>query len=159
MTAPENIHGTGLVVDGVGVLLRGPSGTGKSLLALEILSRYPKAILVADDRIDLTVDDNLVTMQTPKQIAGLIELRGRGIIERPFQALAPLHLVVDLVDALERFPKKKNLVTQLKGITLAHCPIPKRGAVDSTHQILLFDAALAHTKSQLARGLKKPLDT
>ena len=36
-------------------------------------------------------------MQAPKAIEGLIELRGRGIVSRPFVAKAPLHLVVDLV--------------------------------------------------------------
>lgn len=159
MSISENIHATGFCVEGIGVIIRGSSETGKSLLALEILSRNPKALLVADDRIDVRTDQNRLFMAAPKPIAGLIELRGRGILKRPYQAEAQVHLVIDLVDEPERFLEPEALQTEIKGIRLARAPIPRRGVVDSTHQYLLLEEAVAQTKADLTATLKKPLDT
>jgi len=141
-----NIHGTGLVLDGAGVLLRGPSGAGKSLLALELLDRQAlrgaSGILVADDRVDLAVEDGAIVMRAPKTIEGLIELRGRGIVRRPFVASAKLDIVVDLVDELTRMLDEDALTTDLLGVTLPRCPVPRRGVTDSAHQTLLVGEAL-----------------
>lgn len=141
-----NAHGTGLVLDGIGLLLRGESGAGKSLLALELLedfsNRGATALLVSDDRIDLSVRDGKVQMGAPAQIAGLIELRGRGIISRPFAQNAELNLVVDLVDEQIRFLEEDALQTKILGMTLARCPVPKRGLIDSPHQRMLVKEAI-----------------
>lgn len=141
-----NIHATGLVLDGAGVLLRGPPGFGKSLLALELLDRQTSrgraGALVADDRIDLVANDGTLTMHAPKTIAGLIELRGRGIVRRPFVESAPLHLVVDLVDELTRMLEDDEFRTDLLGVTLSRCAVPRRGVTDSAHQVLLVTEAL-----------------
>jgi len=141
-----NIHATGIVLDGAGILLRGPSGAGKSLLALELLDRQAlrgaSGTLVADDRVDLTVEGGTVVMSTPKAIAGLVELRGRGIIRRPFIGSARLHIVVDLVDELTRMLEDDALATDLLGVTLPRCPVPRRGVTDSAHQMLLVGEAL-----------------
>lgn len=143
----ENIHGTGLVLDGKGVLLRGPSGAGKSLIALELLNRFAQrrlpASLIADDRIDLETTTRALVMHAPPNIAGLIELRGRGIVTRPSRDKATLHLVVDLVPELTRFLEEEELTTELNGKRVARCPVPQRGTVDSAHQMLLIVEALA----------------
>jgi serine kinase of HPr protein (carbohydrate metabolism regulator) len=81
-------------------------------------------------------------MHAPKAIEGLIELRGRGIVSREHTAKAPLHLVVDLVDTLERMVEEDALVTELEGIAVARCPVPRAGKVDSRHQVLLIREAL-----------------
>lgn len=142
-----NIHATGLVLDGIGLLLRGPSGAGKSLLALELLERWElrgrSAMLVADDRLDLGIEAGLLVMRAPEAIAGLIELRGRGIVARPFVAQAPLHLVVDLVEGLERMPEDEAFATTLLGLPLARCPVPRLGVVGAAHQLLLIAEAMA----------------
>ena len=78
----------------------------------------------------------------PKAIEGLIELRGRGIVSRPFAAKAPLHLVVDLVETLERMVEEDALGTTLEGVSVARCPVPRAGKVDSRHQLLLIREAL-----------------
>jgi serine kinase of HPr protein (carbohydrate metabolism regulator) len=141
-----NIHATGLVLERTGLILRGPSGAGKSLLALELLdlweSRGLAAKLVSDDRIDIEATAKGLTMSAPKAIAGLIELRGRGIVSRPFVPQAALHLVVDLVDGLERMVEEDALVTSLEGVDIARCPVPRVGVVDSRHQLLLIREAL-----------------
>lgn len=146
MTATENIHATGLVLGGHGVILRGPSGAGKSLLALELLDiwewRGLPAKLVSDDRIDLYTRTRSLGMRAPKAIEGLIELRGRGIVSRPFLAEAPLHLVVDLVEVFERLVEEDALRTELLGIPVARAPVPRAGLVDARHQVLLVREAL-----------------
>jgi HPr kinase/phosphorylase len=146
--APDrlNVHATGLVLGDIGVVLRGPSGAGKSLLALELLDRQAMlgedGFLVSDDRIDLMLEQGSIIMHAPSAIAGLIELRGRGIVSRPFREQAPLHLVVDLVDDLVRMVEEDALQTDLLGVTVPLCPVPRRGVVDSAHQLLLVGEAL-----------------
>jgi len=156
--AATNIHATGLVLGSTGLILRGPSGAGKSLLALELIDEWEMrgeaAKLVSDDRIDIEATDAGLVMRAPKTIEGLIELRGRGIVSRPFVAHAPLHLVVDLVDALERMVEEDTLVATLDGITLARCPVPRAGIVDSRHQVLLIREALRVLSPTRRRGKK-----
>lgn len=146
MNAPENIHATGLVLDKVGLILRGPSGAGKSLLALELMdeweSRGRTANLVSDDRIDIALEKGGVVMLAPKTIEGLVELRGRGIVSRPFVRKAPLHLVVDLVPGLGRMIEEEEMETELLGVKLTRCPVPQAGVIDSRHQLLLIREAL-----------------
>jgi serine kinase of HPr protein (carbohydrate metabolism regulator) len=141
-----NIHATGLVLGDTGLILRGPSGAGKSLLALELIDSWEGqglgAKLVSDDRIDIEASGGQLTMHAPEAIAGLIELRGRGIVRRPHVGMAPLHLVVDLVETLERMVEEDALLTTLEGVTVARCPVPRAGKVDSRHQLLLIREAL-----------------
>lgn len=145
MNAPQIIHATGLVLGKTGLMLRGPSGAGKSLLALELLDEWEarglRAKLVSDDRVGVAVAGAGLVMHAPKAIEGLIELRGRGIVTRPFVRKAPLHLVVDLVDGLVRMLEEDALVTELFGVTLARCPVPRAGLVDGRHQMLLIKEA------------------
>ena len=148
MTADAiNIHATGLELAGTGIVLRGPSGSGKSLLALELLERATMrgepGFLVADDRLEILRAGDRLVMRAPKAIAGLIELRGRGIVRRPHRAEAPVDLVVDLVDDLARMLEEEALVTDLLGVTLPRCPVPRRGIVDAGHQLLLVGEAIA----------------
>ncbi len=142
----DNIHATGLVLEGCGLILRGPPGAGKSLLALELIEAWTaggrEALLVSDDRIEIEATPEGLLMHAPRAIEGLIELRGRGIVSRPFVATAPLHLVVDLVERLERMVEEGELTTTLAGVRLARCPVPRVGAIDSRHQLLLIREAL-----------------
>jgi serine kinase of HPr protein (carbohydrate metabolism regulator) len=146
MSETRNIHATGLVLDGVGLIVRGPSGAGKSLLALELIDEWEArgrpAKLVSDDRVDIVVDGETLLMRPPKSIEGLAELRGRGIVSRPFIAEAPLHLVVDLVDELERMVEEDALETELFGVAVARAPVPRNGVVDARHQMLLVREAI-----------------
>jgi serine kinase of HPr protein (carbohydrate metabolism regulator) len=153
-----NIHATGLVLGKAGLILRGPSGAGKSLLALELLDEWEMrgldAWLVSDDRIDIEAGKAGLVMHAPKAIEGLIELRGRGIVGRPFLARAPLHLVVDLVDSLERMVEEDALTTVLEGVTIARAPVPRAGIVDARHQLMLIREALRALSPKSARVKK-----
>lgn len=78
--APEtNIHGVLVDVYGVGVLITGDSGVGKSETALELVKRGHR--LVADDNVEIKeVSTNVLMGQAPKLIEHLLEIRGLGII-------------------------------------------------------------------------------
>lgn len=146
MTGRQNIHATGIVLGRRGVMLRGPSGAGKSLLALALLDEWAaqgrKAQLVADDRLEVTADKGRLTMHAPKSIEGLVELRGRGIVSRPSVPKAPVHLIVDLVPDLVRMIEEEELVTDLLGVSVSRCPVPRAGVVDAVHQLLLIRESL-----------------
>lgn len=97
-------HGTCVEIDGVGVLLRGPPGSGKSDLALRLIDGGAR--LVADDQTELRRDGGIVVASAPSPIAGRLEVRGVGILDLPNAARAPLALVVDLVAAgIDRLPE------------------------------------------------------
>lgn len=147
MNQPRNIHGTGLLLGTHGVLLRGPSGAGKSVLALSLLDRWEgrglEALLVADDRIDLSLEAGELIMRAPPNLAGLIELRGRGIVKRPYRSPVRLDLVIDLVPELVRMLEDDALQTVIEGVMLARAPVPVAGVVNVWHQMLLVSEAMA----------------
>lgn len=147
MSKPKNVHGTGLLLGSTGVLLRGPSGAGKSVLALSLLDRWESrglpAFLVSDDRVDLAVTGRQLSMQAPETLAGLIELRGRGIVTRPHKNLVTLDLVIDLVPDMVRMLEEDAMVTELAGMTLARAPVPYGNVISLGHQILLVVEAIA----------------
>ncbi len=155
MSGRVNIHATGLVLGHHGLIIRGPSGAGKSLLALELLAQFEarghKALLVSDDRVEIAARGKGLVIHAPTSIAGLIELRGRGIVTRPHVASAPLHLVIDLVETLERMLEEEALSTELEGMRLARAPVPRRGVVDPAHQLLLVMEALRQLPATLPR--------
>ncbi|PXA99056.1 serine/threonine protein kinase [Nostoc sp. 3335mG] len=142
-----NIHATAVLLGVHGVLIRGPSGAGKSLLALLLLESFSRrgdtAVLVADDRVDLVAGVEGIAMSPPDNLAGLIELRGRGIVRRAYRSGVRLHLVVDLVPDLERMPEDDHFWTDILGHTLPRCPVPQAGVVGLDHQRLLIEEALS----------------
>lgn len=99
------VHGTTVALEGAGVLLRGPSGSGKSDLALRLIDAGAR--LVADDQTELTRVADGVIARSPASIAGRMEVRGLGILRVPTVPSAPLRLVIDLVapDRVERLPE------------------------------------------------------
>lgn len=94
------------------MLLRGPSGSGKSDLALRCLSLdgrpplFQPVSLVADDRVELTRDGDRLMASPPAGIAGKIEVRGVGLFDLPFIPRCDVVLIADLDAAgeIERFP-------------------------------------------------------
>ncbi|MGV8831678.1 MAG: HPr kinase/phosphorylase [Devosia sp.] len=147
MSKSENVHGTGLLLGSTGVLLRGPSGAGKSVLALTLLDRWAlrglPAFLVSDDRVDLVRTKQKVTMQAPAQMAGLIELRGRGIVSRPHQSSVSLNLIIDMVPDMVRMLEEDAFVTEIAGVTLPRAPVPYGNVISLGHQVLLVTEAMS----------------
>ncbi len=94
-------HASCVSFEGDGVLLLGPPGAGKSSLVLRLLDRG--FALVADDQVE--VEDGIA--KAPEALAGLLEVRGLGIVRLPFVERAALRLVVRL-ERGERLPQPKR---------------------------------------------------
>ena len=107
MTDRLLVHATAVAIDAGAVLLRGPPGCGKSDLALRLIDGGAR--LIADDQAALQREKDRVIVRAPATIAGLIEVRGVGILRLDTFLEAPLALVVDLVPAaqVERLPEPR----------------------------------------------------
>ena len=122
MTA--TIHASAVLVGARAVLIRGPSGSGKSRLALELIEavragRLRFARLVADDRVHLEAAGGRLLARPAEAFAGLIEVRGAGILRLPHEASAVVGLVVDLAAAdASRLPERDRRKTEIDGISL-----------------------------------------
>ena len=99
------IHGTAVALGDDGILLQGPSGSGKSDLALRLIDGG--AHLVSDDQTEITVRQGELRLSAPPAIAGRLEVRGLGILSVPSVPSAELRLVVTLVapEQVERLPE------------------------------------------------------
>lgn len=89
-----NIHASCIALNGKGMLILGPSGSGKSALALQLM--VLGASLVADDRVDLHREGGDIITSCPPALLGMIEARGVGLLRADPVAKAVLGLVVDL---------------------------------------------------------------
>ncbi len=99
------VHASCCAWSGLAVLLRGIPGSGKSDLALRLVDAGFR--LVADDRVDLAVERGGVTASAPAALAGLIEVRGLGILDLGSSGAARVGLLADLAPAatIERMPE------------------------------------------------------
>ena len=111
------LHATCVAIDGRGVLIEGRSGSGKSDLALRLIDRG--AVLVADDYTVLTAVDGRLLASAPATIAGMIEVRGIGILASPHRDGLTVALIVALDDAPQRMPER----LELREIGGVHVPV------------------------------------
>ena len=116
MESDIHIHATTIEISGTGVLLMGPSGSGKSDLALRALDGG--ATLVSDDRTILSRSQNTLTARAPEQLAGRIEVRGVGILHVPFTRATTVGLCLSLCEQESRLPDP--LTQELAGIKVPH---------------------------------------
>ncbi len=98
MVRAMQIHASCAARETVGVLLTGPAGCGKYDLLLRLVDRG--FVLVADDRVD--IEDGIAS--PPETLAGLLEVRGLGIMRLPYLPRARLALAVELGVAVARLP-------------------------------------------------------
>jgi HPr kinase/phosphorylase len=139
------MHGTAVAIDGEALLLRGPSGAGKSDLALRLIDGG--ALLVADDQAELSRRGDRVWVRAPAALAGLIEVRGVGILRLKAVAEAPLALLVDLVPpaSIERLPEAEvETVFGLSVRRLAVAPFEASAAAKLRLVRRAFTAARPH---------------
>jgi serine kinase of HPr protein (carbohydrate metabolism regulator) len=98
----ETVHASSVAIDGRAVLIMGPSGSGKSDLALRLLDRG--FTLVSDDQTVVRRDGDQLVVSAPPQIAGKLEIRGIGIVEMETVSDVPVALVVELTGDIQRLP-------------------------------------------------------
>jgi len=103
------IHASALVLGEAGVLIRGPSGSGKSSLTLALLAlagdRGLFAALIGDDRVLIRASGRQILASGAPNVHGLIERRGYGIVRAPVEPCAVVRLVVDLSPRNGRGPR------------------------------------------------------
>ena len=108
--APETrMHGVLVDVYGIGIIITGESGIGKSETALELIKRGHR--LVADDAVDIKEIDGILKGRAPYITSGMMEVRGMGIIDVP--ALYGLSSVlmektINMVIYLEQWKDEEN---------------------------------------------------
>jgi HPr kinase/phosphorylase len=93
-TESQILHATCVSVEGRGLVILGPSGSGKSALGLRLMALG--ATLVADDRTEVSAPGGRLIARCPVPIRGLIEARGIGLLRAPVAGEVEVHLVADL---------------------------------------------------------------
>jgi serine kinase of HPr protein (carbohydrate metabolism regulator) len=98
----ETVHASTVAIGGRAVLISGPSGSGKSDLALRLLDRG--FTLVSDDQTIVRRDGDRLIAAAPPNIAGKLEVRGIGIVEMERLDNVPVALIVELTSDIQRLP-------------------------------------------------------
>lgn len=143
-----SVHASAVKVGQFAVLIRGPSGSGKSRLAFDLIMAgrtgvIERAVLVGDDRVHLATLDDEIEVRSEPRLAGLIEIRGLGIRRCDFVEHATVGLVVDLDAAdAERLPPAESLKTSILGVEIPRIPVGR-----DYSPLPLVVAALTTTKS------------
>jgi len=108
LTALLTLHATCVAVEGRGCLITGPSGSGKSALALQMMALGAR--LVADDRVTLSLRNGALWATCPPALRGMIEARGLGLLNAdPLEGAEPV-LTVDLARTeTERLPPQREI--------------------------------------------------
>ena len=135
-----SLHATAIAYHGAGLLLIGPSGSGKSQLAAQMLLHG--AHLVADDRVNLTVESGLLIAHPVPGYETLLELRHLGLIRAPeCAAFHPLHLVAELTtDETPRLPEPQTRA--FLGVALPCVQLPE--TVPCASLLLYLEALRDH---------------
>jgi serine kinase of HPr protein (carbohydrate metabolism regulator) len=98
----ETVHASTVATDGRAVVILGPSGSGKSDLALRLLDRG--FTLVSDDQTVVKKDGERLVASAPPNIAGKLEIRGIGIVDMDTVTNIPVALLVELTSEIQRLP-------------------------------------------------------
>ena len=106
LLSSETIHASTVALEGRAVLICGPSGSGKSDLALRLLDRG--FTLVSDDQTIVKREGDRLIASAPPTIKGKLEIRGIGIVEMETVETAPIALYVELTSEIVRLPDDRR---------------------------------------------------
>ena len=133
----ENLHASCVASDGRAVLIGGPSGSGKSDLALRLLDRG--FTLVSDDRTIVRKNGDKLIASAPDTIKGKLEIRGIGIVETDTVSDVPVAMVVELTSDIQRLPDDAR----------------ERLILGTTIPLITIDAMTASAPSKVAIALDR----
>lgn len=126
---PRTVHASAVKVGDLAVVIRGPSGSGKSRLAWALIlagraGQIPPVELIGDDRVFMEPEQGRVTVRQVPELAGMIEIRGLGLrrTASAIQAFAGLVVDLDAADA-SRMPEAAALRTEIGGVQLPRVPV------------------------------------
>jgi serine kinase of HPr protein (carbohydrate metabolism regulator) len=133
----ETVHASTVATGGRAVLISGPSGSGKSDLALRLLDRG--FTLVSDDRTIMKREGDRLIASPPPNIVGKLEIRGIGIMDMEIVSDVPVALLVELTADMQRLPDDSR-ERQILGIALP---------------LITIDALTASAPSKVALALDR----
>lgn len=126
---PRTVHASAVKVGDLAVVIRGPSGSGKSRLAWALIlagraGQIPPVELIGDDRVFMEPDQGRVRVRQVPELAGMIEIRGLGLrrTASAIQAVAGLVVDLDAADA-SRMPEAAARRTEIGGVQLPRLPV------------------------------------
>jgi serine kinase of HPr protein (carbohydrate metabolism regulator) len=129
-TKPRNIHGTAILIGERGVLVTGPSGAGKTTLALALLDHYRArglfARLIGDDQLLAATHDGRLVCRAPASIAGLAEVHGIGPQPLAFEPAAVIDLVVRLVEPADMARLQDEAAEMIDGCRLPRIDVARQ---------------------------------
>ena len=129
MSSDVTIHASAVLAGARAVLIRGPSGSGKSALALALIEAAAGGLLrfarlVGDDRVSIEAVHGRLLVRPAAPLAGLIETRGLGIGHLPHEPVALIGLVVDLgAGDAARLPQDSTGELMLCGVVVPRLPV------------------------------------
>jgi len=132
----ETVHASTVATGGRAVLLSGPSGSGKSDLALRLIDRG--FTLVSDDQTVVRREGDRLIASAPPTIAGKLEVRGLGSVEMETVTNIPVALFVELTSDIERLPDE-NRERSILGVELPLISIDARTASAPSKVALALD--------------------
>jgi serine kinase of HPr protein (carbohydrate metabolism regulator) len=143
----ENIYASAVSFDGHAVLIFGPSGSGKSDLSLRLIVQK-NASLIADDRVIVCLENDGLSVSAPDNLAGLIEIRGIGLVSMPSVRQSRVALCIELTDD----PKKVERMPEETFTTILGRSVPKMTLYP--FEMSAADKVVIKLKTVLAKNTK-----
>ncbi len=135
-----NHHCTVVSLNGIGVMLTGASGSGKTSLAFSLIEsmrpREGRGLLVADDQTILVPENGVLLATAPPTIKGKAEVYGLGVVTMPSCDEVQIRIVAQLLPAMEieRLPNSSEI--SFAGIDIPRIDVPSNDDARATRMIL-----------------------